>query len=118
MAIVHCPACGHRMSSLAGTCPSCHEPLRRISDEEREKLAARRRRHQIYQARNVTYLAMTLVIGGLLLWWISPPRGLQPPVGAVPTVLMAAGVVGYLAGWARMLWLRSASGRRSDRGVT
>lgn len=106
MAIIRCPACSRRISSMAADCPHCHEPVGSLGSEERVKLARRRWRTQLYRARNLTYLAMGLVVIGALVWWMSPPAGLAPPVGVPASLLLGFGIVGYVGGWARVLWLR------------
>lgn len=111
MAIIHCPSCNRRMSSIAKVCPSCHTPLGKISEEERERLVLRRWRTRLYQARNVTYLAMTLVVAGMLWWWLAPPSGLALPVPVPAALLLGLGMVLYLAGWCWIVWLRLTRNR-------
>lgn len=94
------------MSSLAKSCPNCHEAIGKLSDSEREKLAVRRWRARIYHARNFTYLAMTLVIFGIIVWWLHPPRGLGLPVGTPAAMLLGLGLVAYAASGCWLLWLR------------
>lgn len=106
MAIIHCPACNGRMSSLARACPHCHEPIGELDQAERDKLAFRRWRAQLYRARNVSYVSMALVVIGMLVWWMTPPQGLVPPAGTTAAVLMGGGLIGYLGSWGWMLWLR------------
>lgn len=106
MAIVRCPACHHRMSSLARVCPACHEPVGTVDESELEKIALRRWRDRLYHARNLTYVAMTLIVIGLVVWWVQPPSGLALPIGPVPSTLLAAGLLAYVAGWAWLLWLK------------
>lgn len=106
MAIIRCPACGRRMSSMANACPSCHEPVGELDQEQRDQLALKRWRAQLHRAHNLTYLAMGTVMAGLLVWWMTPPQGLGPPVGTLAAVLLALGLVGYLASWGWRIWLR------------
>lgn len=106
MAIIRCPACNRRISSLAKACPHCHEAVVKLDREERYALARRRWRTQLYRARNLTYLAMGLVVVGTLVWWVAPPQGLVPPVGTPAMLLLGLGLVGYLGGWGWVLWLR------------
>jgi len=91
---------------MVEACPHCHEPLGELDQEQRDELARRRWRTQLYHARNVTYLAMGLVVIGALVWWMTPPRGLMPPTGTPAAVLLGLGLVGYVAGWCRFIWLR------------
>lgn len=106
MAIIRCPACDRRMSSLAKSCPSCHEPIGELSETDRERLQIRRWRDRIYRARNLTYVAMTLVIAGLIGWFATGPPGLAWPVELIPGVLLGFGFVGYVASWGWLAWLR------------
>lgn len=106
MAIIQCPACDRRVSSKAPACPHCHEPLADLDEDERERLLVRRWRDRIYRARNFTYLAMALVVAGMIAWWLAEPQGLMLPIGTVPGVLLAVGVLGYVAAWGWLLWLK------------
>ena len=106
MAIIRCPACGRRISSMARACPHCHEAVGKLDREERYELARKRWRTQLYRARNVTYLAMGMVVVGALVWWMTPPQGLVPPVSTPAALLLGLGTVGYLCSWAWVLWLR------------
>lgn len=111
MAIIHCPACSRRMSSLAKVCPYCDTPVGQLSEEDRQRLVTRRWRSRLYRARNVTYLAMTLVVLGMLWWWIAPPSGLVLPVPIPAALLLGLGLVLYLAGWCWLIWLRLSRNR-------
>ncbi|MGK7296437.1 MAG: hypothetical protein ACNS61_11530 [Candidatus Wenzhouxiangella sp. M2_3B_020] len=94
------------MSSLAKACPHCHEPVGELSESEREKLAMRRWRDRIYRARNLTYVAMTLVVAGLIAWFVAEPRGLALPIGMFPGVLLGVGLIGYVASWGWLAWIK------------
>lgn len=106
MAIIRCPACGRRISSVAKACPHCHEPVGELDREERYELARKRWRLKLYRARNLTYLAMGMVVVGTLVWWMTPPQGLAPPISTPAALLLGLGVAGYLGSWGWMLWLR------------
>lgn len=113
MAIIRCAACSRRISSLTDACPHCHEPVGKLDRKALSQLAYRRWRTQLYRARNLTYLAMGLVLAGSLVWWATPPRGLAPPVSTPAVLLLGLGITGYLGGWAWVLWLRFIG--RTDR---
>lgn len=106
MAIIRCPSCNRRMSSIAKTCPHCHDEVGELDQSERNRLARQRWRTQLYRARNLTYLAMGLVVVGTLVWWMTAPAGLTLPVSMPAALLLGLGIVGYLVGWSRVLWLR------------
>jgi len=106
MAIIRCPACSRRISSMAKACPHCHEPVGKLDPGERSQLAYRRWRTKLYRARNLTYLAMGLVVIGALVWWMTPPQGLAPPVSTPAALLLGLGIAGYVGSWARVIWLR------------
>ena len=106
MAIIRCPSCNRRISSLARACPHCHEAVGELDQAERREMARRRWRTQLYRARNLTYLAMALVVAGALVWWVTPPSGLTPPVSLPAAALLGLGLVSYLASWGWVLWLR------------
>ncbi len=106
MAIIHCPACSARMSSRATACPSCHAAVGELTEEQRDRLAIRRWRARAYRARNFTYLAMTLVVAGMLWWWFAPPQGLGLPAPVPAALLLGVGLVAYLAAWAWLVWLK------------
>lgn len=106
MAIVRCPTCDQRISSLAESCPHCHEVLGQLSDDQRERIALRRWRDQIYRARNFSYLAMTLVVVGMIAWWISEPQGLALPVPPQAAYLLGVGAAAYVISWSWLLWVR------------
>lgn len=57
-----------------------------------------------------TFFAMTLVLLGMLWWWIDGQLELvfPPPPGAVG--LMTLGIAVYLVAWGYILWLRWYSG--------
>jgi len=115
MAIIRCPACQQRMSSLARVCPACHEAVGELDESEREKVALRRWRDQLYRARNATYVAMSLIVVGILVWWLQPPSGLTLPITLVPSVLLAVGLLGYVTGWVWLLWLKLRGDPRRGR---
>src|SRR6056297_2438304 len=106
MAIVSCPNCGQRISSLAKTCSNCDVAIGKLSVDERQRLIRKRWQKSVHQAANVTYLALALLVGGAILWWGAPPQGwfFPPPTGAL--VMLPLGLVLYSAGRGWLFWLR------------
>lgn len=111
MAITQCPGCKRRISDQMKVCPHCDLQLGELSDEDVKQLERRRWRKRLYQAANVTYVAMSLLIIGAIWWWLSGEGGwdFPPPAGAV--LLVALGVLGYFLGRGWLFWLRMPRNR-------
>lgn len=106
MAIVRCPQCTKRISSLVRVCPHCDTALGELTPEEQERIQLRRWKRQVYRAKNLSYLGLTVLVIGALWWWFAQPQGwvLPPPLPAVSMV--ASGAALYLVARCWMLWLR------------
>lgn len=102
MAIVDCPACKQRISSLAKVCPHCGTALAELSDEELATVQRRRLDQQLFRVRNITYLTMAVALAGMIWWLFAGPDQAQ-----VAAVLIAVGGLGYVAARAWMMWLQS-----------
>ncbi len=111
MAIIHCPGCNRRISSMVNVCPHCELPLGEMSDEDVRKLEIRRWRKHVHRATNATYVSMAAVIIGVLWWWMSSPVAWQLPPPALTIVLIVFGGVGYIGGRAWLFWLRMRRNR-------
>ena len=91
MALIECPSCGKRMSSLAKRCPNC-------SASTSGDLEAQRKIKQIRLASQLqthSFLALTLFIAGVVIWFWGgePAEGDRLYIGGACFVL---GFVGYL----------------------
>jgi hypothetical protein len=106
MALIDCPHCTKRVSSLAKVCPHCKQPIAEISEEEVEKLALQRWKEQTYRALNISYLGMALAVAGAIWWWVSGDPGWSWPVSRPAISLASLGAVVYVAGRIRVWWLR------------
>jgi hypothetical protein len=91
MALIACPACGKRISSQALQCQHCKANL----EGNLESLA--RINHIKHSARlmNHSFIAMTLFIGGVVLWFWGgePAQGMRAYVAGS---CFGLGFVGYL----------------------
>jgi hypothetical protein len=73
MALVKCPACRTKISSLAKVCPKCQysrDPEAEIDEEQVRLFQKRLFRDRMYQLRMFSYVAMTItMIGALPMLW-------------------------------------------------
>ncbi len=105
MALVNCPACRTKMSSVAKVCPKCNysrDPEAEIDPEQVKLFQRRLFRDRMYKLRMFSYVAMTItMIGALPMLW-DYIRGIE---NAEPVILLehwgvyaiAVGFVFYLA---------------------
>src|SRR5690554_2762941 len=102
MALINCPGCGRRISDKSTFCAHCELPLGEMSSDDLDRLKLRRWRRRVWQAKNVTYGAMTALVLGAIWWFLVEPQGweLRPRAGAV--MLVVLGALSYLAG---RVWL-------------
>ena len=73
MALVNCPACRTKMSSVAKVCPKCNysrDPEAQIDPEQVKLFQKRLFRDRMYKLRMFSYVAMTItMIGALPMLW-------------------------------------------------
>lgn len=73
MALVKCPVCRTRMSSLAKVCPKCgfsHEGEQIIDEEQAALYKKRQYGQRIYQLKMLSYVAMSIaMIGAIPMLW-------------------------------------------------
>ena len=105
MALVNCPACRTKMSSVAKVCPKCNysrDPEAQIDPEQVKLFQKRMFRDRMYRLRMFSYVAMTItMIGALPMLW-DYIRGVEQ---AEPIVMLehwgiyaiAVGFVMYMA---------------------
>jgi len=107
MAIIHCPNCNRRVSSLAPSCSHCDVALGSLSDAQREQLRLRRWKRRLYRALNLSYLGLALLLTGIAVWWFSGPSGSIPPLTGWGIGLAVLGCAVYLIGrgWSGLLRL-------------
>ncbi|MBY5991662.1 zinc ribbon domain-containing protein [Ferrimonas balearica] len=101
MALIHCPACGKRISDKAPFCPHCQ--FSRSKDPEALERASRMRQIQQHQSLMThSFLALFAFVGGFALWWWGGEAAdtWRAPVGIG---LMSAGFLGYLVTRVRIL---------------
>ena len=105
MAIIQCPVCQKRISSLSKVCPHCNAPLGEMTPEKRDEIATLKRQRHVHWAKRVSLLALTLALVGALGWWFSGQTGWQwpPPPWTMGVLVMS--LIFYMVGRAWLLWL-------------
>ncbi len=105
MALMRCPQCRQRISSLALSCPHCghRRDQRQASVETISELRMRRLKLWRYRLRMASYTAMTLVLAGVITWWLE--SGLLGTPGWFAKLAIAIGVLGYLGVRSSLFWL-------------
>ncbi|BDM64167.1 hypothetical protein NFHSH190041_16190 [Shewanella sp. NFH-SH190041] len=98
MALITCPVCGKRISSLATSCSHCQARL------DGDLTSTRRINHikQSNRLMNQSFVAMTLFIAGMVLWF----WGGEPATGnraLLALICFVTGFVGYLFCRVRMV---------------
>lgn len=106
MALIDCPHCTKRVSSLAKVCSHCNRALGEVSEEEAERLALTRWKDRSYRALNISYVGLTLALAGAIWWWVNGDAGWGWPVPQHILLTAALGVVIYIAGRSWVWWLR------------
>ena len=73
MALINCPACRTKISSVAKVCPSCgfsHDPNAEADPEQIKLFQRRMFRDRMYKLRMFSYVAMSItMIGALPMLW-------------------------------------------------
>lgn len=114
MAIIQCPVCHKRISSLAKVCPHCGAPLGEMTPQMREEIASIKRKRYMMWAKRITLMALTLAMAGALGWWFDGADGWQWPAPSWALTLLILSGVFYLVGrgWLVGLQLTRRQARR------
>lgn len=111
MAIIACPDCGKKISSRAVICSYCGFQLGEVTEHDLEVYRARKLRDQRYRLNMISYLVITVFIGGFGWYWWDSHGFVQPPTQG-PLILMALTALAYLV--VRVLLFQN---RRSQRAM-
>ncbi|MCG9696719.1 zinc ribbon domain-containing protein [Shewanella sp. Isolate11] len=98
MALIQCPSCNKRISSLVKTCPHCAQK-NSAENESLNKITHIKRSNQLM---NQSFFAMTLFIAGVVIWFWGgePAEGMRANIAAICSVF---GFTGYLIARVRIV---------------
>lgn len=105
MAIIHCPVCNQRISSLSKVCPHCAAPMGELTPERRQEMVRIKHKRRTSQAKRVSLLGLLLTFAGAMGWWFEAGAGWQWPPPEWAVVLLMLGLASYLIGRGWLLWL-------------
>ncbi|MCE9678432.1 zinc ribbon domain-containing protein [Shewanella sp. AS1] len=91
MALVNCPNCNKRMSSLAKNCPHC-ATKNSADNESANRISHIKRTNQLMTQ---SFLAMTLFIAGVVIWFWGGEAASGPRAN-IAVICSVFGFVGYL----------------------
>ncbi|GGI90986.1 zinc ribbon domain-containing protein [Shewanella gelidii] len=91
MALVQCPVCNKRISSMAKTCNHCQAKL----SGNTESLSRINHIQRSTELMNHSFIALTLFIGGVVIWFWGgePAEGMRSYIGGA---CFSVGFVGYM----------------------
>jgi hypothetical protein len=95
MAIISCPDCGKKISSRVVICSWCGFQLGEVTEQDLEVFQARKLRYDRYRLNMISYVVITVFVGGFGWYWWDSQGFLQPPSNG-PLVLMGVASVGYI----------------------
>ncbi|WP_440053273.1 hypothetical protein ACSLBF_10000 [Pseudoalteromonas sp. T1lg65] len=73
MAIATCPSCSKSISSKHQVCPHCDVKLGDVSEEDRNRMASRRKAKRQQSLLNYSFVSLILVLGGFLYIYSKQP---------------------------------------------
>lgn len=114
MAIVQCPVCRKRISSVAKACPHCQSELGEMTPEKQREMTRQKHKRHLMTAKRLSLWSLVLTFVGASLWWFESGGIWQWPPSSSAVTLLGVGLAGYLTGRGWILWLhltRSTSKR-------
>jgi len=106
MAIVNCPACGQRISSVATKCEHCKTSFDESVDSEKAERDARNARfNKKAKLQNYSFLSMLVFAIGALLMYLGMSQS-DPLYQEIGQVMIGLGFVGYIAFRGLIFWMR------------
>ena len=105
MAIINCPACNKRISSVAKSCDYCSTTFNENNDEENYRKVKNLRYRKLQNLQNLSFIFVLLfTIGATALYFgITNSDQLYNSIGRVT---LSIGFVGYIATRAMLMYVR------------
>ncbi|WP_394174511.1 hypothetical protein [Thalassotalea litorea] len=105
MALVNCPNCSKKISSLAKSCDHCHIELSDMDTEQRLNMKRMKKIEQSQKLMNQSMVAMLLFCAGIgsMFWGEPEPGSMQYNLATGAGVI---GFVWYLVNRVRMIILK------------
>lgn len=95
MAIIKCPRCDSRISSLTRQCPQCGFERGQADQDDMRELRRRKIRDRVYHLKMSSYGVLTLLLAAFAWYWVETDSfQYQSPMG--PYVLFSISAVAYI----------------------
>ncbi|NIM71483.1 MAG: hypothetical protein GTN86_12800 [Xanthomonadales bacterium] len=96
MAIINCPECGQKISSVAAMCPHCGLARGELSEEQVVEFKRRKLRDRVYHLNMLSYAMISIFLAAFgWYWWDT--EGFQREASAGPVYLLGLGMLAYVA---------------------
>ena len=95
MALINCPSCGKKISSVAPLCPHCGLQRGEVSEEQLQEFRRRRMRDHVYHLKMASYAALTLLVAAFGWYW-AETESFQYQSSMGPYLLFSIGAAVYL----------------------
>lgn len=95
MAIVKCPKCDHRISSIVMLCPECGFQRGEVDEDVLRESRRREIRDRVYHLKMASYAVLTLLLAAFGWYWVET-ESFRNQSGIGPYVLFVIGSVAYL----------------------
>ena len=106
MAIINCPACNKRISSVSAQCEFCKTDFAEGVDDEKLHRAIRNKRFiQIQRLQNFSFLFVMLFAAGALVMYLGITDE-DETLNLAGRVMLAVGFIGYVIARVKLLLVK------------
>jgi len=108
MAIINCPSCGKRISSVAVNCQYCKAVFDHSQDDEKVMREIRNKRYAKRQRiQNISFLSVLLFAAGSIVMYFGITE-LDENMNDAGRIMISVGFVGYIVGRVMMFMSRKS----------